>query len=266
MIDKTIRTTPSRSTSRAPQRRSLRKSEKLAAMTPFPDREAEFRIRDIVDPRKTSGIIKESRTDEIPRFFGTGTTTRFRKGIAHLALGTALASGVGFVGYNIVSGGETQIADRPGTLPEGPNSIIPVDDFSDLGRVQSDSANSTAGNETATTLPVESQTATTLPGAEAAPTTTVLATTTDSIIIGDEIIVGATGPRVTELQTAFGEIGCRDIVPFEIDGIFGDDTKAVVEEFQRRASLGVDGRVGDGTQVDLIAARAAGDNTCGEGF
>jgi peptidoglycan hydrolase-like protein with peptidoglycan-binding domain len=60
---------------------------------------------------------------------------------------------------------------------------------------------------------------------------------------------GDRGELVTELQAALTEYAAQrwETVPERVDGVFGPDTTAAVEAFQRWHGIGVDGIVGDET-------------------
>lgn len=62
--------------------------------------------------------------------------------------------------------------------------------------------------------------------------------------------IGAQGPAVSALQTELNETGAH----LAVDGDFGPDTQAAVEQFQREHGLAVDGIVGPETTAALAAA------------
>ncbi|MBD2464942.1 peptidoglycan-binding protein [Oscillatoria sp. FACHB-1407] len=70
--------------------------------------------------------------------------------------------------------------------------------------------------------------------------------------------LGSRGERVSELQAILQKLGYYESKP---DGIFGDQTKSAVIEFQRQANLPVDGQVGESTLQQLQEAIASSSET-----
>lgn len=64
----------------------------------------------------------------------------------------------------------------------------------------------------------------------------------------DAIGIGSRGPMVTQLQTTLREAGYT----LRVDGIFGNETHAVVTQFQEQAGLKADGRVETQTWQALL--------------
>ena len=65
---------------------------------------------------------------------------------------------------------------------------------------------------------------------------------------------GNTGPAVVKLQ---------ELLPKEIDGIYGSTTEALVKYFQRSQGLEVDGVVGEATWAALLDEERAAASSCG---
>lgn len=65
---------------------------------------------------------------------------------------------------------------------------------------------------------------------------------------------GDSGAGVETLQLQLRSLGYA----IDVDGVFGDQTKAVVAHFQRAVGLTVDGMAGDATIRGLYAAQAQG--------
>jgi hypothetical protein len=69
--------------------------------------------------------------------------------------------------------------------------------------------------------------------------------------MGRLLAVGSQGPDVRAVQDVLN-FHLRNAVPLQVDGIFGSNTKARVEQFQRLNSLKVDGIVGPNTSALLF--------------